>query len=292
MIGVCGLVFLIIHLIPGDPVDIMLGESAGRVDRERLRRELRLDQPLGKQIVVYFSSLARGDLGTSLHTKKPVASEILARFPATLKLAFSAMLISLSIAIPTGVFSAARQYSVVDQASLFFSLLAVSMPNFWLGPLLVLFFSIHLGWLPVSGSGSLAHLALPAVTLGASLAAILARMTRASMLEALQEDYMRTARAKGLAKWKVLLKHGLGNALLPVVTISGLQFGALLTGSIITETIFSWPGIGRLTVQAINTRDYPMVQGCVLFISLCYVFVNLITDIVYSLLDPRIRRGD
>jgi peptide/nickel transport system permease protein len=292
LIGVCALVFLIVHLIPGDPVDIMLGETAGRVDREKLRRELRLDQPLGKQLIAYFSNLSRGDLGISLHTKKPVAAEILAHFPATLKLTFSSIFIALVFAIPAGIISAAKQYSLVDQASLFLSLLAVSMPNFWLGPLLILFFSIYLGWLPVSGSGSLAHIVLPAVTLGASLSAILTRMTRASMLEALQEDYIRTARAKGLARWKVLLKHGLGNAFLPIVTISGLQFGALLSGSIITETIFSWPGIGRLTIQAINSRDYPMVQGCVLFISFCYVLVNFVTDIVYSFLDPRIRCGD
>ncbi len=283
--------FFIIHLIPGDPVDIMLGEGARAGDREKLRHELGLDQPVGKQFMAYMGSLAKADLGKSLHTKKPVTMEIWARFPATLKLTLAAILIAMLIAIPVGVLSAAKQHSWVDQGSLLFSLFAVSMPNFWLGPLLILLFSIQLGWLPVSGSGSLAHLVLPAVTLGASLSAILTRMTRASMLEVLGEDYLRTAKAKGLSRIKILMKHGLMNALLPIVTIGGIQFGVLLSGSIITETIFSWPGIGRLTIQAIQTRDYPMVQGCILFISLCYVLVNLATDILYSVLDPRIRVG-
>jgi len=286
--GVVALVFFIIHLVPGDPVDMMLGEGARMADREKLRRDLGLHLPPMRQFSLYLGRLVQGDMGVSLHSQRPVASEILDRFPATLKLALASLSIAFVLAIPLGVWSAVKEHSLLDQGALFFSLLAVSMPNFWLGPLLVLFFSVYMGWLPVSGSGTWAHMVLPAVTLGASLSAVLMRMTRTSMREALREDYIRTARAKGLPWRRVIWRHGLKNALLPIVTIGGLQFGALLSGAMITETIFSWPGIGRLTVQALNTRDYPLAQGCVLFIALCYVLVNLATDIVYAFIDPRV----
>jgi peptide/nickel transport system permease protein len=210
-------------------------------------------------------------------------------YPATLELTLAAMLISLLIALPAGVLSGIRQYSGWDHSTMFLALLGVSMPNFWLGPLLIWVFSIQLGWFPVSGKGGLTHLLLPALTLGASMAAIVARMTRSSVLEVLREDYVMTARAKGLSEARIILKHVLRNAMLPVLTVVGLQFGALLAGSIITETIFSWPGLGTLMVKAIQTRDYPVVQGCVLVIALSYVLVNLLTDLLYGVIDPRIR---
>lgn len=291
VLGVVTLVFFLIHMIPGDPVEIMLGEQAQAADKEALRRELKLDLPLADQYLLYLSGLARGKLGRSIHSGEDVTPMILRRFPATLILALSAMAVAVSLAIPLGILSATRQYSMIDHTSMFFALAGVSMPNFWLGPLLILLFSIRLGWLPVSGSGGISYLILPAVTLGMGLAAILTRMTRAGMLEVIREQYVVTARAKGLPEKVVLFKHALKNALIPVITLLGLQFGALLSGSIITETIFSWPGIGRLVIQAIYQRDYPVVQGCVLFISLSYVLVNLMTDLLYSAADPRIRIG-
>ncbi len=289
--GVVTLVFFLIHLIPGDPVEVMLGEQARVADREALRHALHLDRPLSEQYARYLEGLVRGDLGESVHTRKPVLKTILRRFPATLILTLASMLVAVLIAIPLGIASATRQYSIIDNASMFFALLGISMPNFWLGPLLILLFSIRLGWLPVSGTGGLAHLVLPAITLGTALAAILTRMTRANMLEVIRKQYILTARAKGLRERTVLYKHALRNALVPLITILGLQFGALLSGSIITETIFSWPGIGRLIIEAVNRRDYPVVQGCVLLISLSYVLVNLATDLFYGIADPRIRLG-
>lgn len=287
--GVVTLVFLLIHLIPGDPVEIMLGELALPADRQALRSEMGLDRPVFEQYGHFLLGLCRGDLGQSLHQREPVSRLILDRYPATLQLTFAAMAISLLIALPAGILSGIRQYSLWDHSTMFLALLGVSMPNFWLGPLLILVFSIQLGWFPVSGRGGLGHLVLPALTLGASMAAIVARMTRSSILEVLREDYVVTARAKGLPERKVILKHVLRNAMLPVLTIVGLQFGALLAGSIITETIFSWPGLGTLLIQSIQTRDYPLVQGCVLVISLSYVLVNLLTDLLYAVVDPRIR---
>lgn len=286
--GVVALVFFIIHLVPGDPVDLMLGEGARMADREKLRRDLELDHPPMKQFSLYLGRLLQGDMGFSLHSQRSVATEILSRFPATLQLTLASLFIAFVVAIPLGVVSALKEHSLLDQGALLFSLLAASMPNFWLGPLLILFFSVFMGWLPVSGSGTWAHIVLPSVTLGASLSAVLMRMTRTSMREALREDYIRTAKAKGLPWRRIIWRHGLKNALLPIVTLGGLQFGTLLSGAVITETIFSWPGIGRLTVQAINTRDYPLAQGCILFISLSYVFINLLTDILYALIDPRV----
>ncbi len=291
VLGVVTLVFFLIHMIPGDPVEIMLGEQAQAADKETLRRELKLDRPIGEQYLVYLSGLPRADLGRSIHSREPVLQTILKRFPATLILTLAAMIVAVLIAIPIGILSAVRQYSLMDNVSMFVALLGISMPNFWLGPLLILLFSIQLGWLPVSGMGGAQHLILPAVTLGTALAAILTRMTRSSVLEVIREQYIVTARAKGLQEKVVLFKHAFKNALIPVITILGLQFGALLSGSIITETIFSWPGIGRLMIQAVNQRDYPLVQGCVLFISLSYVLVNLATDLLYGAADPRIRIG-
>ncbi len=289
VIGVVTVVFLIVHFIPGDPVEIMLGEQAQAVDKEALRRQMGLDKPLHVQYVDFLARLARGDLGRSLHTKRPVLESIVRRLPATLELALAAMVVALVLAIPLGLLSAYKKDTVVDQGSMLFALLGISMPNFWLGPLLIIVFSVKLGWLPVSGRGSLAHVVLPAITLGTAMAAILARMIRASMLDVIQSDYITTARAKGVRESRVVLKHAFRNALIPVVTIVGLQIGGLLAGSIITETIFAWPGIGRLAIQAINARDYPLVQGCVLVIALGYVLVNFLTDLLYGFIDPRIR---
>ncbi|MDA2932639.1 ABC transporter permease [Nitrospinae bacterium AH-259-F20] len=289
VIGVVTVVFLIVHFIPGDPVEIMLGEQAQAVDKEALRRQMGLDKPLHVQYVDFLARLARGDLGRSLHTKRPVLESIKDRLPATIELAVAAMVVALVLAIPLGLLSAYKKDTVVDQGSMLFALLGISMPNFWLGPLLIIVFSVKLGWFPVSGRGSLAHVVLPAITLGTAMAAILTRMTRASMLDVIQSDYITTARAKGVRESRVVLKHAFRNALIPVVTIVGLQIGGLLAGSIITETIFAWPGIGRLAIQAINARDYPLVQGCVLVIALGYVLVNFLTDLLYGLIDPRIR---
>lgn len=289
VLGVVTVVFLIVHLIPGDPVEIMLGEQALAVDKEALRHEMGLDKPIHLQYVAFLKGLVRGDLGQSLHTKQPVLTSIARRLPATIELAAAAMAVALLLAIPLGLLAAYKKDSLVDQGSMLFALLGISMPNFWLGPLLIIVFSLKLGWFPVSGRGSLAHVVLPAITLGTAMAAILTRMTRASMLDVIQSDYITAARAKGVRESLVVLKHAFRNALIPVVTIVGLQIGGLLAGSIITETIFAWPGIGRLTIQAINARDYPLVQGCVLIIALGYVLVNFATDLLYGLIDPRIR---
>ena len=289
--GVSTFVFLIIHFIPGDPIDLMLGETATQVDRETLRRQLGLDQPLWQQYTTFLQRLVQGDLGQSLHSKRAVRTLIAERLPATASLALAALCVSVGLAIPLGVLAALRPRSWLDTGSMILALLGVSMPNFWLGPLLILVFSIQFGWLPVSGrgDGSLSYLLLPAVTLGTGMMAILTRMTRSTMMETLREDYIRTATAKGLSTWVVVVKHALRNALIPLVTLIGLQGGALLAGAVITETIFAWPGLGELTVRAIQQRDYPVVQGCVLVIALTYVVMNMITDILYAVVDPRIR---
>lgn len=291
VLGVACLVFLLIHLTPGDPVDVLLGESAQAADRVALRRALGLDQPLHLQLLHYLQALARFDLGVSVYSQRPVLELLLERVPATLQLAAAALAVAIAIALPLGVVAAMRRGTAWDHAAMGYALLGAALPNFWLGPLLVLLFSVWLGWLPVSGREGLASLVLPALTLGTGMAAILARMTRSTLLEVLGEDYIRTARAKGLPERMVILRHGLRNALLPIVTLLGLQLGALLGGAVITETIFSWPGIGQLTIEAIQRRDYPVVQGCVLFISLAYVVVNTATDLVYGWLDPRVRSG-
>jgi peptide/nickel transport system permease protein len=287
--GVVTGVFFIIHLTPGDPVDVMLGESATFADRESLRHELGLDRPIMEQYVSYMAGVARFDFGKSLSAGKPVADAIAETFPATAELAAAAMLLAVALAIPLGVIAAARKDTFVDRGAMGLSLVGVSMPSFWIGPLLILLFAIELKWLPVSGRGGVEHLILPAVTLGTAMASILSRLTRAATLEALSEDYIVTARAKGVSGAATLFKHALANALLPVVTVAGLQLGALLAGAIITETIFSWPGIGRLAVNAIQARDYPLAQGCVLTIALTYTLVNLAVDLLYGVIDPRVR---
>jgi peptide/nickel transport system permease protein len=289
VLGVVTLIFFLIHFIPGDPVELMLGETASRGDLERLRTDLGLDRPVAEQFGNFLLGLVRGDLGESFFYRKPVRQVILEKLPATLELAAAAMLLALVIALPLGIVAAVRKDSLADRGAMLASLVGISMPNFWLGPLLIILFSIKLGWLPVSGREGPASLILPAVTLGTALAALLSRMTRSAMLDVLGEDYLRTARAKGLSERAVIVKHALGNALLPVLTIVGLQFGALLSGAIITENVFAWPGIGTLLIQAINARDYPLVQGCVLVISLGYVAANFLTDLLYSLSDPRVK---
>ncbi len=288
LLGVVTLVFSLIHLVPGDPVQIMLGEGAQSADVEQLRHRLGLDRSVQVQYSVYLWNLSKGDLGISFRYGEPVLRVIAARYPATLQLAVLSLLVGTSIAIPAGILAATRPGHWSDRLITTVTLVGISLPNFALGPIAIILFSILLGWLPVSGRGGPAHYVLPAFTLGVSLSAILTRMVRASMIEELQEEYIQTARAKGLSEFSVLFKHALKNSMIPVVTVIGLQFGTLLAGAIITETIFSWPGIGRLTIQAINSRDYPLVQGCILTIACTYVAVNAVTDLAYRLLDPRI----
>lgn len=287
---VVSVVFLLIHLVPGDPIQAMLGEGASSTDIQAARHAYGLDVPIGHQYVNYWKNVLHGDLGRSLRFDQPVTRIIVQRYPWTLQLTLASMFVALLISIPAGVRSARRRNRWDDRVLSFVSLLGLSFPNFALGPILILFFAIKLGWLPVSGSGTLAHLVLPAITMGGALAAILTRMVRTAMLEELSQDYIRTARAKGLSENAVVYKHALRNALIPVLTIVGLQFGALLAGAIVTETIFSWPGIGRLTIQAIGNRDYYLVQGAILIIGLTYVVVNFFTDFLYSLANPRIRQ--
>ncbi|HEX9201440.1 MAG TPA: nickel ABC transporter permease [Acidobacteriaceae bacterium] len=287
---VVSVVFLLIHLVPGDPIQSMLGEGAAGADIQAARHAYGLDVPLPTQYVHYWRGVLHGDLGRSLRLNKPVKDLVAQAYPATLSLTLSALFVAILLSIPAGVRSATRRNRWDDRALSFISLLGLSFPNFALGPILVLIFAIHYDWLPVSGSANWRSLVLPAITMGASLAAILTRMVRTSMLEELGQDYIRTARAKGLPECDVVYRHALRNALIPVVTVIGLQFGALLAGAIVTETIFSWPGIGRLTISAISNRDYSLVQGCLLCIGLTYVAVNFFTDLVYSALNPRIRQ--
>lgn len=289
MAGVVCIVFFLLHMIPGDPVEVMLGESALPADREALRHDLGLDQPILIQFQTYISDLAKLDLGKSLHSKRPITEILAERLPATFILAITALTIAILIALPLGIMSAIKKDTLIDRGAMGFAMLGVSIPNFWMGPILILIFSLWLGWLPVSGNDQISSIILPALTLGTALAAILSRMIRSSLLEILNDDYIRTARAKGLSETSVVLKHALSNATLPVVTVLGLQLGALLGGAVITETIFSWPGIGQLTIDAIQQRDYPVVQACVLVISLIYVVVNMITDLAYGWFDPRVR---
>ena len=287
---VVSIVFLLIHLVPGDPIQQMLGEGASSADLQAARHAYGLDVPIGQQYVNYWRGVLHGNLGQSLRFNRNVAAVIAERYPFTLQLTFAGLAVALALSIPAGVHSARRRNRWDDRVISFVSLLGLSFPNFALGPILILFFAIKLGALPVSGSGTLAHLALPAITLGGALAAILTRMVRTSMLEELGHDYIRTARAKGLPERTVVYRHALRNAMIPVLTVVGLQFGALLAGAIVTETIFSWPGIGRLTIQAISNRDYYLVEGCILAIGLTYVGVNFLTDLLYSVANPRIRQ--
>jgi peptide/nickel transport system permease protein len=289
LLGVATLVFSLIHLVPGDPAQAMLGDGASPQDIAELRTSLGLDKPLATQYASFLQSAVTGDLGKSFRTGQPVTLMIAERVPATAELALAAMIVAVLLALPLGIIAAVWKNTLADHAAMTFSLAGISIPNFWLGPLLAIVFAVELGWLPVSGRGTLAHLVLPAVSLGLALSAILARMTRASLLEELGELYVRAARARGVSPSAAVLSHALRNSLIPLVTIIALQFGAVLTGAVITETIFAWPGIGRLLIQSIGFRDYPMVQGCILLIAVTYVTVNLVTDVLYGVLDPRIR---
>jgi peptide/nickel transport system permease protein len=289
VLGVSCLVFLFIHMVPGDPVEVMLGESAQPADREALRRALGLDQPLLVQMGHYYGNLIQLDLGTSLYSQRPIFEMLLERIPATAELAIASLFVAVMIAFPLGVLAAVRKDTPWDQGAMGLSLVGISVPNFVMGPILILVFSLWLGWFPVSGRDGLVSLILPAITLGTAMSSILSRMVRATLLETLNEDYIRTARAKGLSERLVIWRHALRNALLPVITLLGLQLGVLLGGAVITEVVFSWPGLGSLTIESIQRRDYPVVQACVLFISLIYVVVNTLTDLVYGWLDPRVR---
>lgn len=283
------LVFFLIHLVPGDPVAVMLGEWASPADEQTLREQLGLHLPIYQQYWHYLTGVLQGDFGQSLFSQQAVRDLLLERFPMTAQLALMSMLIAILIAFPLGVWASVRAGKWPDHLSMTVSLVGVSIPNFWLGPMLILVFALWLGWFPVSGTEQPWAWVLPAVTLGTALAAILARMLRASMLEVLHEDYIRTAKAKGLNGWQVTTSHAMRNALLPVVTILGLQLGTLLGGAVITEVVFDWPGLGQLLIESIQKRDYPVVQACILVISVAYIVVNGLTELIYALLDPRIR---
>jgi ABC-type dipeptide/oligopeptide/nickel transport system permease component len=283
------MVFLLAHIVPGDPVQQMLGDGARAEDLQQLRHTLGLDLPLGVQYGRYLGGVLHGNLGESFRFQQPVLRVVASHYPATLELAIVALFVCAMIGIPAGILAAQRRGRPTDHAIGIFTLFGLSVPNFALGPVLILIFSVIFGWLPVSGRGGISHLILPSITLGAALAAILTRMVRTSVIEELSSDYVRTARAKGLPESAVLFRHAFRNALIPILTILGLQFGTLLAGTIVTESIFSWPGVGRLAVQAIQARDYPLLQGCILLIAVSYVFVNLLTDLVYALVDPRVR---
>ena len=287
--GVLLLTFLLIHVVPGDPVEVMLGDSATQADRSQLRIELGLERPLAQQFAIYLTKIAQGDFGQSIHTKTPIANLIKTRYPATLKLATLALLIGLTIGVPLGIYAALKAGQWQDLVVTLVSVRLSAMPAFWLGPILMLVFAVYFCWFPVSGMESNTSIILPALTLGLGLSAILTRMTRTSLLEVLNDDYIRTARAKGLSESTVILRHALRAALLPIITIVGLQMGSLLAGTVITETIFSWDGIGRLLVESIEKRDYPVTQACVLVVALSYVLVNQVTDLVYRLADPRVK---
>ena len=299
LLGVSVVVFLVLHLSPGDPAEIMLGSQASQEDVARLRADLGLDEPLPLQYARWMAHVLQGDLGRSIRLRQPVLGEVLIRFRATLILATTALLLSTGFGIALGVLSAARPRSLVDRLSTLGSIFGASMPSFWLGLVLMVCFSLWLGWLPASGmygahgAGGLAdllsHLVLPAVTLAAASTTIIARLTRSTMLDILRQDYVRTARAKGLVERGVVLRHALRNALIPTVTVVGVQAGYLLGGAILTETVFAWPGVGTLMIQGILARDFPLVQGCVLVIALGFVLFNLAVDLLYAFLDPRIR---
>jgi peptide/nickel transport system permease protein len=289
-LGILTLIFSLIHMIPGDPAMQIAGEGARPEDVTAIRKALGLDQPLWSQYVHYLGRLAHGDLGVSFRTSTPVAQEIRQRYPATIELAFGAMFVAILVAFPLGMISAIYRNSWIDNVARFFALIGVSMPSFWFGPLLIIAFAINHTWFPVSGRDEgLKSLVLPAVTMGLALAAILTRMIRVSVAEELNQLYMTTAIAKGVTRMKAIFRHALKNALIPVITVLALQFGSLLTGAIITEQIFSWPGLGRLLITSINTRDYPQVQASILVIALTYILVNFISDLLYAVADPRIK---
>ena len=289
LLGVATLVFSLIHVIPGDPAQAMLGEAASEADVAELRHRLGLDRPLVAQYAAFLAGLIKGDLGTSMRTGSPVSTQIAERLPATFELAMAAMIVALAVSLPLGIAAGVWRGTLVDHAAMTVAMAGVSIPNFWLGPLLAIVFGVELGWFPVSGRGGLGHLVLPAVSLGGALAAVVARMTRATLLEELRQPYVQAALARGASRTWAVVGHAFRNSLVPIVTVVGLQVGAVLTGAVITETIFSWPGVGRLLIQSISFRDYPMVQGCILLIAVTYVAVNLVTDLLYGVLDPRIR---
>jgi peptide/nickel transport system permease protein len=290
LFGVTFIVFTLMYITPGDPAKLILGEQASTENIMALRQEMGLDQPYLVQYGTYVkNAILHQDIGRSYVTNRPVMQEILGVFPATFQLAISAMLVAILIGIPVGIISAIKQYSIFDTISMLIALLGVSMPVFWLGLLLIILFTVKLGWLPASGFTSVKHMIMPAVALGAMTAAIVTRMTRSSMLEVIRQDYIRTARAKGQSESVVVLKHALGNALIPIITVVGLQFGHLLGGAVLTESIFSIPGVGRLMVDSIKMRDFPVVQGGVLFIALSFSLINLLVDLLYAYVDPRIR---
>jgi len=289
MLGVSFVVFTIMFFTPGDPAKIMLGERAPAEEVAMLRTQMGLDDPFIIQFFNFVKKAVQGDLGRSLVTKRAVAAEIWSRFPATLQLSAAAVLIAVLMGIPIGIISATKQYSTFDMVSMVIALIGVSMPNFWQGMMMILLFSITFRILPSSGYGTLNHLIMPAATIGTSAAAVITRMTRSSMLEVVRQDYIRTARAKGLSERVVINRHALKNALIPIVTVIGLQFGSLLGGAVLTESIFSWPGVGRFMVDAIRTKDYPSVQGGVLMLALTFSIVNLAVDILYAYIDPRIK---
>jgi peptide/nickel transport system permease protein len=288
-LGIITLIFSLIHLIPGDPAVQMAGEGARPEDVTAIRKALGLDQPLWSQYVHYLGRMAHGDLGTSFRTSTSVTKEIMLRYPATMQLAFGAMLVAIVVAFPLGMISAIYRNSWIDNLARFFALIGVSMPSFWFGPLLIIAFAINREWFPVSGREGLKSLVLPSVTMGLALSAILTRMIRVSVAEELNQLYVTTAIAKGVTRVKAIFRHALKNALIPVITVLALQFGSLLTGAIITEQIFSWPGLGRLLITSINTRDYPQVQASILVIALTYILVNFISDLLYAAVDPRIK---
>ncbi len=289
LLGVSLVVFFMIRLIPGDPAELLADQWATKEDIEQLRRDMGLDKPITVQYLLFMDRILHGDLGNSVITKVPVTSEIAARFPYTLELAIAGTVIAIVIGTLAGTISAVKPFSIFDSAAMILSLLGVSTPAFWLGLMLLLAFSVRLGWFPAMGASTPKHLVLPSLTLGLLTAGVLARQSRSSMLQTLQEDYIVTARAKGLLERTVVYRHALKNALIPVVTIVGLQFGHLLGGTVLVESVFSWPGMGRLLVDAIFTRDYPLIQGAVLMFAMVFALVNLTVDLLYGLLDPRIR---
>lgn len=287
--GILTLVFSLIHLIPGDPAVQIAGENARPEDVLQVRKALGLDKPLWSQYVSYLGRVAHGDLGRSFQTNEAVTAQIRARYPATIQLAFGSMFVALLVAFPLGVISAVYRNSWIDNVARFFALVGVSMPSFWFGPLLIIAFAINRHWFPVSGRDGIRSLVLPSVTMGLALAAILTRMIRVSLADELTQLYVTTAIAKGLTRVRVIFRHALKNALIPVITVLALQFGSLLTGAIITEQIFSWPGLGRLLIQSISMRDYPQVQASILVIALTYIAVNFISDLLYGVVDPRVK---
>jgi len=289
MLGVVFIVFTMMYFTPGDPAKIMLGEQAPEEAVAALREELGLDDPYIIQFVSYITKAVQGDIGRSYKTNRPVATEIMTRFPTTLKLAALGVLVAVAIGIPLGIISATKQYSIFDNLAMVVALIGVSMPNFWQALMMILIFSVQLGWFPSSGFSTPLAMVLPAVTIGTGSAAIITRMTRSSMLEVVRQDYIRTARAKGQVESKVINQHALKNALIPIITVVGLQFGYLLGGAVLTESIYSIPGVGRLMVDSIKSRDFPVVQGGVLFIAITFSIVNLLVDILYAFVDPRIK---